>query len=79
MPLERLRVGIELAALAQGHRRAAGGAALAQRQRVVGRDQPGPVRGRGSDVVERLGLEELPNHRREERPEIVHAWVSHPQ
>ena len=31
------------------------------------------------DVVERVGLEQLPNRDREQRPEVVQARVSHPQ
>jgi hypothetical protein len=37
------------------------------------------VRGDGSNVVERVGLEELPNHGRKQRPEVVRTRVSHPQ
>jgi hypothetical protein len=79
MPLEGFGARIELLALPEAHDGRTGNATLAKRQRIVGRDQAGAVYGHGSNVVKRIGLEKLPNHRRKQRPEIVQTRVRHPQ
>src|SRR5439155_9070912 len=79
MPFEGFGARIELLALPETHDRRTGNAALAKRQRIVGRDQAGTVCRHRSNVVKRIGLEKLPNHRREQRPKVVRPRVSHPQ
>jgi hypothetical protein len=79
MPFEGFGACIELLALPQTHDGLTGNATLAKRQRIVGRDQAGAVRGHGSNVVKRIGFEKLPNHRRKQRPKVVRPRVSHPQ
>ena len=70
---------IDFLALPETHDGRTGDAALPKRQRIVRRDQAGAVCRHGSNVVKRIGLEKLPNHRRKQRPKVVRPRVSHPQ